>query len=180
MLRRPTDLLEDVVAWLLGAAAVLACGIALVAALTGFTAGLQRSHVETATRTPAVATVAADARSAPVSVHGIAQLRASATVTWTAPDGTTGMGTVLVPPGTAAGAAVPIWVTRDGAVTNPPISPAYALGAGLASGLAVLVLGAGLISGAWFAVRRATSAINACAWDREWALLEPQWRNLLP
>jgi hypothetical protein len=127
----------------------------------------------------AVAIVTTDARSVPVQGL-LPRLRASATVTWTAPDGTTGLGTVLVPPGTAAGTAVPIWVTRDGAVANPPASPAYAIGAGLACGLAVQALAAALISGAWCAVRRATSAINACAWDAEWALLEPQWRNLLP
>jgi len=98
--RRPTDLLEDVVARLLGAVAIFGCGVALLVGLTEFTATLQRSRVEAA------------------------------------------------------------------------------LSSGLASGLAVLMLDAALVSGAWWATRRATSAINAAAWEREWALVEPQWRDL--
>src|SRR5947199_3048736 len=144
--RRATDLIEDVVGWLLGVAMILGCGIALFVGLTEFTAALRQSRVEMATRTPVVATVAADAGSTLVGRRGIPRLHGWTTVTWTAPDGTPAAGATIVAPGTAAGTAIPLWVTRDGVVTRPPTSPAHALGAGLASVLAVLLVDAGLIS----------------------------------
>jgi hypothetical protein len=98
---------------------------------------------------------------------------------WTAPDGTPGSGTVLVATGTAAGTTLPIWITGDGIVTRPPTSPARALGVGLVNGVVVLMLDAGLVALAWCATRRATLAVNARSWEREWALVEPQWRNPL-
>src|ERR1700748_3637727 len=159
--RRGADLVEDVVAGLLGVPAILGCGIALFVGLAVSTAALQQSRTEVATRTPVVATVAVEAGSPLLGGRGIPRLRALATVTWTAPDGTPAADTVIVPPGTVAGTAVAIWVPRDGAVTSPTRSPANAIGAGLASGLAVLLVDVGLISGAWWATRRVTLAINA-------------------
>jgi hypothetical protein len=78
----------------------------------------------------------------------------------------------------SAATANPVVSTRDGALTGPPTTAAQALGSGLASGLAVMMLDAALVSGVWWATRRATSAIDAAAWEREWALVEPQWRDL--
>jgi hypothetical protein len=40
---------------------------------------------------------------------------------WTAPDGTVITGQVPEPPGTVAGAKVPVWVTRAGQLANPPL-----------------------------------------------------------
>ena len=130
---RPTDLLEDVVAWLLGAAAIVAA--------RSPRRGVDRVHGRAeAARTSRRPRGRLPSRSWRLT-RGPTRWRAwhpaaapSATVTWTAPDGTTGVGTALVPPGPRPDGR-PDLGHRDGAVTNPPTSPAYALGAGLASGL---------------------------------------------
>jgi hypothetical protein len=161
--RRATDLLEDVVARLLGAVAIFGCGVALLVGLTEFTATLQRSRVETATRSSVVPTAPDESRrSVLISGRGSPHLRISKMTTRRA----------------SAATANPVVSTRDGALPGPPTTAAQALGSGLASGLAVMMLDAALVSGAWWATRRATSAIDAAAWEREWALVEPQWRDL--
>lgn len=176
--RRTTDRFEDAVAWLLAAIALLGLGAAPAAGLSEFAAGMERGRVEAATRTPATATLVADAPQAAESPTGIPQVRTPATVTWTAPNGTRGVGTVIVSVGAREGATIPIWLTADGALTGAPTTAVAATGAGLVTGLAVLILDACVVAAAWWATRRATLAVNARAWDQEWAVMEPQWRNL--
>jgi hypothetical protein len=163
--RRTTDRFEDAVAWLLAAIALLGLGAALAAGLSEFATGMERGRAEAATRTPATATLVADAPRAAESPTGIPQVRTPATVTWTAPDGTRGVGTVIVSVGAREGATIPIWLTADGALAGAPTTAAAATGAGLVTGLAVLTLDACVVATAWWATRRATLAVNARAWD---------------
>lgn len=176
--RRPTDRFEDTVAWLLCAVALLGLGAALAAGLTEFAAGMDRVRTEAATRTPVTATLVDDAPSAAVSPSGPPRVRIPAAVAWTMPDGSRGIGTAIVSVGTPAGSPVPIWITSDGERTGAPTTPPGAVGAGILTGLAVLMLDAGVVTAAWWAARRMTFALNARAWEREWALIEPHWRNL--
>lgn len=176
--RRSTDWFEDVVAWLLSAVAVLGLAVALVVGLREFTAGTERVRAESATRVAATATLVEDAPLAVDSPTGMPLVQAPATVSWTAPDGTRKVGTAVVGVGTRAGATIPIWLTGDGALSSAPTTPFGAVGAGVASGVAVLAVDACVVAGLWRVTRRLTLALNVRAWEREWALMEPQWRNM--
>ena len=173
--RRSTDWFEDAVAWLLSVVAVLGLGVALVVGLSEFAAGMDRARVESATRTPAAATLVADAPRASESFTGMPLVQVPATVTWTAPDGTRKVGTAVVGVGTRAGSTVPVWLTGDGEMTSAPATPSGAVGLGVGAGLAVLVMDACVIAAAWPAARRLTLALNVRAWEREWERVEPLW-----
>lgn len=94
---------------------------------------------------------------------------------WTAPDGTRVTGQVEVPAGTAAGATVRVWVTRDGQVTGAPLLDSEVSGnvalaeVGAGAGLAVVLLLAG-----WLA-RRALDTRRMRAWEAEWRAAGPRW-----
>ena len=100
-----------------------------------------------------------------------------ARATWTAPDGAARTGSVVVPPGTPLGTAVPVWVDRQGELTTPPLDVAgiprtsYTVGAVSLVALPVVsVLLHGLLS-------RALDALRERTWEREWAAVEPGWSS---
>lgn len=173
--RRSTDWFEDAVAWLLSVVAVLGLGVALVVGLSAFAAGMERARVESATRIPVGATLVADAPLASDSFTGMPLVQVPSTVTWTAPDGTRRVGTATVGVGTRAGATISVWLTGDSEMTSAPATPAGAVGLGVATGLAVLVMDACVIAAAWPAARRVTLALNVRTWEREWERVEPLW-----
>jgi hypothetical protein len=176
--RRSTDRFDDVAAWLLSALAVLGLGIALSVGMSEVATGMQSARVESATRIPAIATLVADAPLAAESPTGMPHVQAVATVSWTAPDGTRRAGAAVVGVGTRAGATVPVWLTGDGQLTGAPATPSAAVGAGITTGLAVVAVAACVVAAGWRITRRLTLALNVRAWEREWAVMEPRWRNL--
>ncbi len=176
--RRPTDRFEDVVAWLLSVLVMLGLGVALTVGLSAFAAGTQQVRAESATRIPAVATLVADAPRADETFTGMPLVQTSATVAWVAPDGTSRVGTAVVGVGTRAGVTIPVWITGDGTMSSAPITSLGAVWVGIGAGLAVLAVDACAVALAWGGTRRVTLAVNVRAWEREWALMEPQWRNL--
>jgi hypothetical protein len=98
---------------------------------------------------------------------------------WTAPDGTSREGTVPVPPRTASGTAVQVWVDRDGDVTRAPLDPAGIAGTAAAFGLLPLI-GVPLAFWAFYAVLCfALDAQRERRWGRDWAEVEPVWNSRL-
>jgi hypothetical protein len=98
---------------------------------------------------------------------------------WTAPDGTVHEGTVLVPPGTTAGATVHVWVTRDGTLTTAPLDPRSIQGSATAMG--ALALG-GIPVLAWALYAGVSAALDAQRerrWAQGWAAVEPVWATRL-
>jgi hypothetical protein len=167
---RPTDRLEDLVAWLLMSLALLA---ALGAVIVGHSvhdasvAGRTASHA-TAVRTvlladvPAVSTDAPSPRSVPA--------------VWTDADGAEHTVELLMTAPLPAGTEITAWVDRRGQVVMPPSEqPVEAAALGVGAGLAVVALAWTLLAAAWTRVRRSTTRRNAAAWAREWALVEPEW-----
>ena len=94
---------------------------------------------------------------------------------WTAPDGKERTGEIIVLPGTAAGATVKMWVTRDGALSSQPLRDSQVAGqTGLAEvvavvGLAVLLADAGLLA------RRLLDKHRMAEWSADWRATGPRW-----
>ena len=94
---------------------------------------------------------------------------------WIGPDSQPRTGLVTVGAGTNAGDEVRIWIGQDGARVSAPPTQSNAVGAGLLSGLGVLLVGGTVVGGVWLLVRRATASANARRWEREWDTIGPRW-----
>lgn len=106
---------------------------------------------------------------------GSDNVRVAAPVRWTAPGGGPRTGEALVPPSTAAGQQVRIWLDPQGAPRPDPADPAQAqaravvFGVGTGTATALVVLGGQAL---------AVSVLNRrrfAALDREWAQVGPSW-----
>ena len=94
---------------------------------------------------------------------------------WIAPDGKTVTGQISAQPGTPAGTTVPVWTTRDGQQTNPPLQDSqvaeqavFAVIAGVLA-LVIVLAGTGLLA------RRTLDKRRMAAWDADWRTTEPRW-----
>jgi hypothetical protein len=94
---------------------------------------------------------------------------------WTAPDGHRVAGVIPQPEGTAAGATTKVWTTRDGLLTDPPLTDwQVASQERLAEMLSVVVLAIVLaITGAL--ARWALDKRRMAAWDADWRATGPRW-----
>jgi hypothetical protein len=106
---------------------------------------------------------------------GYAALDSQTRARWTAPDGKVITGEIPVPLGTAAGATVPLWVTSDGQLADPPLQSSQVTNdAILAGSLSVIVL-ATLLAAIGMLARRALDKRRMAAWDAEWRAAGPRW-----
>jgi hypothetical protein len=186
--RRGTDRLEDGVAWLLVAAALLLVPLIGTVAAGVHHDGVLRAAVESAERRQVPAEVVAE------TPGGVGR-PVGRIAGWTGPDGQPRTGrvplahpVVLVPalpgepssPGTGAvvpavGQRILIWIDARGAVTRPPATPDQAVQAAVVVSVALAVTGLVAIGGIWLAVRALTARLNAARWEREWARVGPRW-----
>jgi hypothetical protein len=164
--RRATDRVEDAVAWLLTALALITVVAAFAAGVSGYSDSTDRIRVEAAERTT-VRAVLAD----PATTSGPQQVRA----TWTGWDGLTVTGLVPVRDQRPAGAEVSIWLDRGGHVTSAPMDQSAAVAVGWIRGVLALMCGWSLLVLVWTGVRRVVAARNAADWGREWRRVEPSW-----
>lgn len=94
---------------------------------------------------------------------------------WRAPDGRAVTGDLPVPAGTAAGATVRVWVSRDGRLSGQPLQDSQVTGqACLAGSLSVVAL-AILLAVTGVLGRRALDKRRMAAWDAEWRASGPRW-----
>ncbi|GGR96464.1 hypothetical protein GCM10010269_39130 [Streptomyces humidus] len=170
-LRRRDDVVE---AWI-----VLAVWVVFV--VGGAVAGLVTAHAadevfarQRAERQPVRAVVVNDVPRGDVAIGGVSDRR-SATVRWTAADGSAHDGRTQVKSGLRAGSRVTVWQDGHGRLTTAPPSSTQAafesgfLGLGAAAGLAGLVFGAGAAA-RWRLDRRRVDE-----WGREWDQVGPRW-----
>jgi hypothetical protein len=172
--RRWTDRLEDVAAWLLIAAALLAVMAAVAIGGSTLDRASARAAAESAARTRTGAVLLEPAPVLPGRT-GVTMVAAR----WTVPGGRTAEGRIAVSSGAPAGAVVTVWVDSSGSVVPPPLTRLDAELSGVVSGLLVLAVGGLGLAGAWAGVRAWIGARNAAAWEREWAGVEPVWRRNL-
>jgi hypothetical protein len=122
-----------------------------------------------------VAAVVVQAPSASHTAGGYAALEPDAQARWTAPDGKVVTGEVPVPATTAARAVVPVWITRDGQLTDAPLQDTQVAGqADLASTFGVIALAVTLTVTGVLA-RRALDKRRMAAWDADWRATGRRW-----
>ncbi|MER6786638.1 hypothetical protein ABT330_18815 [Streptomyces sp. NPDC000658] len=141
---------------------------AISAGLAAYEASMRTVRVQAAERHQVTARLTS-------AVEGGDWTKRPAQVRWTDADGRVRTGAALVKPGTAAGAAVRVWVDREGNVATAPTSTLNATSSGwLIGGLTAFGVVAG--SGAARAgMRRVLDRRRYAQWDAEWALVEPGW-----
>jgi hypothetical protein len=174
-LRRASDRVETVVL------AALAIAFLAAAPFTGQASGAwardlaHRTQLEQEASWRQVPAVMLKAVPKSQGDSGYATFQTDTQARWTAPDGTVVTGEIPVPPGTAAGATVRVWTTRDGQLTNPPLEDSQVAGqAILAEVLSVIALGILLIViGA--VAHRALDKRRMAAWDADWRATGPRW-----
>jgi hypothetical protein len=172
MPRRPTDRIEDLVAWLLVAAGLLALVFAGSVATAVYRDAAARSVAEVAQRHEVVAELVA--RPAPMTP--MTGRYRTGTARWTAADGTVHTGRVLVTavrPGTDG--TMRVWIDAAGALSRPPTTPGQAVQAAAVTAVAVALAGLALLAGVWAGVRALVDRSNAARWERDWARVGPRW-----
>jgi len=176
--RRPIDRLEDLVIWALITLGLLVAVFAVAVTARRYEAGLQRVAVETRERTLVQAVLVEPTRQLLVTedrTRVVQQVPTLAPVRYTAPDGTTHEANALVAGRHPAGASVPVWVDRAGAIAAAPVRPVDAVTIAAVEGLGLLILGALALVVTWAVIRDGIIRLNAVRWAREWEQVEPVW-----
>lgn len=171
--RRPTDVVEDVAAWVLTSAGALLLVAAILSGSAAHADAVERGRLEHASRTTVEAVLVADAPA--VTGRGSPPGRARADAAWVAPDGTSHTGRVSAPVGARAGSTVAAWIDRDGRLVTPPLDADGAAATGVVVAVGLLLLGGPVLGLCWAGVRALTGRANAARWEREWARVGPEW-----
>ncbi len=93
---------------------------------------------------------------------------------WKAPDGTLQIGLVQATVGDLAGARVPIWVDRSGALQAPP-SRHDPVAQAVTIGVALALCVAAAFAGLYRIARAVLDRRRDRAWTREWLDVGPRW-----
>jgi hypothetical protein len=142
--RRPTDRIEDLVAWLLATLGLLSAVLAATTGVRLYGEGTDRVSIESRERTQVQAVLLEPAPSGVALAERGRQMRSvpvPVPARYTAPDGTERVADALVQGPLPAGAGVPMWVDRAGEATTAPGHPLDALGSAATGAAGVLILG---------------------------------------
>ncbi|MGW1274191.1 Rv1733c family protein [Streptomyces sp. NPDC002491] len=140
----------------------------VAAGLTSYEASMRTVRVQSAERHQVTARLTS-------AVNGGDWAKRPAQVRWTDADGAARTGSALVRTGTPAGAAVRVWVDRNGTVTTAPTTTLNATTGGwLIGGMTAFGVAVG-IHAAHAGVRRLLDRRRYAQWDAEWDLVEPRW-----
>jgi len=171
-LRRACDRAETAVLAVLVIAFLVGAPFAAVAAGSWAHAVAHRAELAqraSSTQVTAVTLAAAPAGADPYSMDTLVPAR------WTAPDGAAVTGEVPVVAGSKAGTTVPVWTTRDGKLTAPPLQDSQVSGdtifGEVCGGTAVAVT----LALSWLLARWALDRRRLAAWDAEWRSAGPRW-----
>lgn len=171
-LRRATDRAETVVLILLAVAFLIGAPLSALTAGAGVHGVAQRDYLaQHASRYRVTATIE---RPAGHPASG-GNLTTEVLARWTMPDGTVVHRDMTVAIGYLTGESLPVWVTRSGDLTTPPMAQAqvnsltdFAAVAGVAV-VALVVTVAGVLARWWLNRRR------MAAWDADWRVTGPRW-----
>jgi hypothetical protein len=132
---------------------------------------------EASARYETVATLTEDA---PMSAYGgtsVGSPRVNAE--WRTRAGTTGSGGVSADNGMKAGDEVTVWLDEDGQPVDAPVSESAAVAAGVLAAASGWLAAGGLLALAFSVLRWVLDRHRYRAWQREWARVEPEWRDQL-
>ncbi|KPI30589.1 Rv1733c family protein [Streptomyces sp. NPDC054962] len=142
---------------------------AISAGLTAYEASMDAVRVQRAERHEVTARLTASVKGDDDRAKRAAQVR------WTDSQGLVRTGAALVKPGTPEGAAVRVWVNRDGTVVAPPMNTLNATTSGWFVGVMAAFGVAVGTYGAWAGTRLVLDRGRYARWDAEWDLVEPRW-----
>ena len=170
---RGTDRVEDLVAWALLVAALLAilCGCGFGIRMHDQLS--ERGRVEAQERTTTAATLLVDAPT--IGSAYATDSSVGATATWLDRSGMPRSGIVTAPQGLAAGKTLRIWIDASGAPVPPPTSARDALVVGVLAAAVVISACLTLLACLWVILRHVTLAYNCASWEREWSEVAPIW-----
>ena len=177
--RRRTDRVEDALAWLLTASAMIVLIGAVTIGVGDYTQSMERSRSDPSDQVQAEAVLLVDAWDR-VTDEGSAAPFARVPARWTDSVGRPHEDEVLAHSHSRAGDQVSIWLDRNGDLTSPPGSSLRAALDGMVIGILVLGLGCSPIAAAWIGLRRIIFNHNTRAWEREWARIGPEWTGQRP
>jgi ABC-type Fe3+ transport system permease subunit len=175
-LRRPADRAETIVLVLLLVAFLVGAPLAALASGAWAHTMAQRAALAQAATRRQVTAVVLAAPAAPAGpLLGSSDLVSVVRARWTAPDGTVVTSEMPVPIGTRAGATVPVWTTRDGQLTSPPMGDSQVASLahlGEIAGAAAVALLLALVG---IVARRSLDKRRMAAWDADWQSTGPRW-----
>ncbi|GAB2920838.1 hypothetical protein [Streptomyces heilongjiangensis] len=169
-LRRTSDRFESWFRGLLMLLLVLGLPVAAISAgRTAYESSMRTVHAQAQQRHEVTARLTSNVTGDTTDGRQRAQVR------WTDDQGRARTGTTLVKAGTAKGAAVRVWVDRDGGLTGPPMSGLNATTTGwFMGGMAAMGVGAG-----FYVVRAGMGRVldrrRYARWAAEWDRVEPVW-----
>lgn len=171
---RPTDRVEDLVAWLLVSLGLLAGLGAVLVGSAAHDAALGAGRLGEVT--PVAVVLLADVPPTPTATQRFPSPLPRVPVSWTSADGVEQTGELGVRTPLSAGEEVMAWLDREGRLwTTPPQHASEAVAFGVGAGLTAAAMAWALLNRVWAGVRRATAARNDAGWTREWARVEPVW-----
>jgi len=173
-LRRSSDVIET--AMLAFLVLVFALGAPVVVQQSGawMQAPAHRAQLEQqATRHQVTAVVLKPASGAQVGAWGATD--AWVLARWTTPAGQVVTGQVVEPPGSAAGATVPVWVTRDGQPANQPLLDSQVAGQVFLTQVLSVFTFLILVTVIGALGRQALDKRRMAAWDADWRATGPRW-----
>lgn len=172
-LRRAVDRVESVAVLLAIVVAVVAVPFALKAGTAVDQANLVQGRVQAANTITTTAvllqdaptTTGLDAGMGPVTTLG----------RWRAPGGAERTGQVTAVPGQKAGATVPVWTDRSGALASQPLTADQAFWRGMLTDIVVMFGMLCVLGGALGVLRWRLNRRRYTAWDADWRETEPRW-----
>jgi hypothetical protein len=180
MPRRPTDRLEDAVAWVLATLALVTAVVAIGVGSAQRDAGAERARAEAAERTPVQIVLLERANVLP-PVDGVsAPAPAQVPARWIEPDGSERIASFSTSVSRPAGTELTKWVDRDGRLVPPPSQVTTVTIGAVLTGAGIALAGWVALLGVWLLVRRWTGLRNAARWARDWRRVEPRWSGRLP
>lgn len=172
-LRRRTDQVEDVAAWLLAAVALFVLLLAVWGGAGVYADALDQGRLAHGQRTEVEALLLDDPppgyREADSDGLGWRSVRFADT------SGRDHVADVPVTGRQPAGSTVRLWVDRNDRVMPAPLTQTDAVVISATVGIALTALGAAVLASMWFGLRRLLDICNSVAWDQEWAEVEPVW-----
>jgi hypothetical protein len=180
MPRRPTDRLEDVVAWVLATLALVTAVVAIGVGGAQREAGAERARAEATERTPVRIVLLERANVLPPVDGASAPVPVQVPARWIDRDGAERVAAFTTTVSRAAGTELTKWVDRDGRLVPPPSQVATVTVGAVLTAVGIAVGGWVALLCVWLLVRRWTGVRNAARWAREWRRVEPRWSGRIP
>ncbi|WP_028803812.1 hypothetical protein [Streptomyces sp. 142MFCol3.1] len=172
-LKRSSDRVE---AWCSGLiAVVLAIGLpmaSLSVGLASYRSAMRIVETQSAERHQVTARVTS---TSPTAAGSATDRKQNARLSWTDQDATQRTVVAPIPQDKTVGSTVRIWVDREGAVQDPPLSAYNATATGWLMGGVTAVGVFALAGAARKSTRRALDRRRYARWDAEWERVEPLW-----